>query len=299
MSSTPAPGSRRPLGRRAVLRLGGVGAILGASSWLTACSGADSAGSEPQSLPGEKDMSTQNDPARNLTVLLVHGAFAESASWNPVISRLRSRSVDVVAVANPLRSVSSDATYLRDVITGIGRPVVLVGHSYGGMVITEAAASNDAVVGLVYAAAFAPEQGESALQLSGKFPGSTLGAALVTSPVAGGGNEFRIRPEAFHQQFVADGSAAEAELMAATQRPVTEAALVEGLPTDAPAWKRLPSWFVFGDQDRNIPAEALRYMAERAGSRRTREVAGASHAISVGAPDEVTAAILDAVTAAR
>src|SRR5687767_10178415 len=111
MSSTPAPGSRRPLGRRAVLRLGGVGAVLGASSWLTACSGADSAGSEPQSLPGEKDMSTQNDPERNLSVLLVHGAFAESASWNPVISRLRSRSVDVVAVANPLRSVSSDATY--------------------------------------------------------------------------------------------------------------------------------------------------------------------------------------------
>lgn len=239
-------------------------------------------------------MSTQT-----ATVLLVHGAFAESASWNPVISKLRAESVDVVAVANPLRSVSGDAAYVRDVITGIGGPVVLVGHSYGGMVITEAGAGNDAVVALVYAGAFAPEQGESALQLASRFPGSTLGAALVASPVPGGGNEFRIRPDVFHQQFVADGSAGEAALMAVTQRPVTEAALAEGLPTAAPAWRHLPSWFVFGDQDRNIPAAALRFMAERAGAKGTREVAGASHAISVGAPGQVTAAILDAVAAAR
>jgi pimeloyl-ACP methyl ester carboxylesterase len=239
-------------------------------------------------------MSTQK-----LTVLLVHGAFAESASWNPVISKLRAQSVDVVAVANPLRSVSGDAAYLRDVITGIGTPVVLAGHSYGGMVITEAAAGNDAVVGLVYAAAFAPEHGESANDLASRFPGSTLGAAIVPSPVPTGGNEFRIRPEAFHQQFVADGSAAEAALMAVTQRPVTEAALTEGLPTDTPAWRHLPSWFVIAGQDRNIPVAAQRFMAERAGSKGTREVAGASHAISVGAPDEVTAAILDAVEAVR
>ncbi|GEL25679.1 alpha/beta hydrolase [Pseudonocardia sulfidoxydans NBRC 16205] len=237
--------------------------------------------------------------ASNPTVLLVHGAFAESASWNPVISQLRAQSVDVVAVANPLRSVTGDATYLRDVITGIGAPVVLVGHSYGGMVITEAAADNDAVVGLVYVAAFAPDHGESAFELSAKFPGSTLGAALTVSPVSTGGNEFRIRPDLFHQQFVADGSEAAAALMAATQRPVTEAALVEGLPTDTPAWRRLPSWFVFGEQDRNIPAEAIRFMAERAQAKGIREVAGASHAISVGAPDQVTATILDALASSR
>ncbi len=236
--------------------------------------------------------------SQNTTVLLVHGAFAESASWNRVVSVLRARSVDVVAVANPLRSVAGDAAYLREVIAGIGGRVVLAGHSYGGMVITEAAAGNDAVAGLVYVAAFSPEEGESALQLSSRFPGSTLGAALVTSPVPNGGTEFRIRPELFHEQFVADGSAAEAALMAVTQRPVTEAALIEGLPTDTPAWRQLPSWFVFGDQDRNIPAEALRFMAERAGSKGTREVAGASHAISVGAPHQVTATILDAVGAA-
>ncbi|WP_433286223.1 alpha/beta fold hydrolase [Pseudonocardia sp. CA-142604] len=237
-------------------------------------------------------------PAQTVTVLLVHGAFAESASWNPVLARLRAESVDAVAVANPLRSVSGDAAYLRDVIAGIGTPVVLVGHSYGGMVITEAAADNDSVVGLVYAAAFAPESGESAFELSSRFPGSTLGDVLVTSPVPTG-DEFRIRPESFHQQFVADGSEADAQLMALTQRPVTEVALAQGLPTNAPAWKQLPSWFVFGDQDRNIPVEALRFMAERAQSKGTREVAGASHAISIGAPDQVTAAILDAVGVAR
>ncbi|MET0965286.1 MAG: alpha/beta hydrolase [Nakamurella sp.] len=106
-------------------------------------------------------------------IVLVHGAFAESASWNPVIKRLQERSFDVTAVANPLRSVEVDAAYVRDVIAALGRPVVLVGHSYGGIVITEAAAGNDAVVGLTYVAAFAPEHGESALELSGKFPGST------------------------------------------------------------------------------------------------------------------------------
>ncbi len=235
---------------------------------------------------------------QNTSALLVHGAFAESASWNPVISRLRAASVDVVAVANPLRSVAGDAAYLREVIAGIGSPVILVGHSYGGMVITEAAAGNDAVTGLVYVAAFAPDTGESAFDLSGRFPGSTLAEALLTSPIDGG-VEFRISPGVFRQQFVADGSEAEAALMAATQRPVTQAALTDGLTTATPAWRQLPSWFVFGDQDLNIPVAAQRWMAERAGAKGSREVAGASHAVSVGAPDEVTATILDAVGTGR
>ena len=166
------------------------------------------------------------------TVVLLHGAFAESASWSAVVEQLRSRRIDVVAAANPLRSVAGDAAYVRDVISGIGAPVVLVGHSYGGMVITEAAAHNDAVVGLVYVGAFAPDHGESAFQLSTMFPGSTLGDALVAYPVSSGGNEFAIRQDVFHQQFAADVNAAQAAVMGATQRPVTEAALSEGLPTD-------------------------------------------------------------------
>ena len=232
---------------------------------------------------------------QNPTVVLVHGAFAESASWNGVVEQLQARSIDVVAAANPLRSVAGDAAYVRDVIAGIGGPVVLVGHSYGGMVITEAAAGNESVTGLVYVCAFAPDHGESALELSGKFPGSTLGEALAAYPVSSGGNEFAIRPDAFHHQFAADVPADQAAVMAATQRPVTEAALTEGLPTAAPAWTTLPSWFVFSDQDLNIPVTLHRFMANRADAKGTREVAGASHALSVSNPDVVTASILDAL----
>jgi pimeloyl-ACP methyl ester carboxylesterase len=230
------------------------------------------------------------------TIVLVHGAFAESASWNGVVERLQQRELDVVAVANPLRSVAGDAAYVRDVVRAIGGPVVLVGHSYGGIVVTEAAAGNDAVVGLVYVAAFAPEQGESAFELSTMFPGSTLAGALTTYPLASGG-EFAITREQFHEQFAADVPAEQAALMAATQRPVTQAALTDGLPTDMPAWHELPSWFVFGDRDLNIPVALQRFMADRSGAKGVTEVAGASHAISVSAPDVVAETILDAVAA--
>jgi pimeloyl-ACP methyl ester carboxylesterase len=236
-------------------------------------------------------MTTSEQPV----IILVHGAFAESASWNRVIRDLHGRGLEAVAVANPLRSVAGDAAYLRDVIGGIGRPVILVGHSYGGMVITQAATGNPAVRSLVYVAAFAPETGESALELSGKFEGSTLGGALAAYPVSSGGNEFRIADEKYHAQFCADLEAGEAALMAATQRPVTEKALTDGLEASEAAWRTKPSWFVFGDRDRNIPAELLRYMAERASSRGTREIAGASHAIAASRPEAVAASILDAV----
>lgn len=230
------------------------------------------------------------------TVVLVHGAFAESASWNGVIARLHRKGVTAVAVANPLRSLSGDAQYVRDVIASIGGPVVLVGHSYGGLVITEAASRNDAVVGLVFASAFAPDTGESAFSLSTSAPGSTLGEALAAYPVAGG-NEFAIRRDAFHQQFAADVAEDQAALMWATQRPVTEAALSESLPTERPAWRDIPSWHVFGDQDRNIPVAVFRAGAERAGSRGTTEIAGASHAISVSQPDAVVTTIAEAAKA--
>ncbi len=178
----------------------------------------------------------------------------------------------------------------------IDGPVVLVGHSYGGMVITEAAPGLGSVGALVYVAAFAPDTGESALQLSGKFPGSTLGEALTAYPVTTGGNELAIDHERFHQQFAADVSPEMAALMAATQRPVTEAALGEGLPTASPGWKTIPSWFVFGDQDLNIPVELHRFVAERAGACGTHEISGGSHAISVSRPDDVADTVLEAIT---
>jgi pimeloyl-ACP methyl ester carboxylesterase len=229
------------------------------------------------------------------TVVLVHGAFAESASWNGVIERLQARSIDVVAVANPLRGIPGDAAYVRDVLATISGPVVLAGHSYGGMVITEAAAGSSQVTGLVYVCAFAPRPGESAFELSNKFPGGTLGEALAAYPVSSGGNEFAIRPDAFHHQFCADVPSAISANMSATQRPVTEAALTAGLPTDAPAWQNIPSWFVFGDEDLNIPVALHRFMADRAGAKGVREIAGASHALTVSQPEAVAAAILEAV----
>ncbi|WBQ08164.1 alpha/beta fold hydrolase [Kribbella sp. CA-293567] len=232
---------------------------------------------------------------QNPVVVLVHGAFAEAASWNGVIAQLQDKGLQTVAVANPLRSVAGDAAYVRDVIEGIGRPVVLVGHSYGGFVITEAAAGNGDVLGLVYVDAFAPDHGENAFELSGKFPGSTLGEALDAYPVSTGGVELVIRPELFHQQFCADVPAGQAALMAATQRPVTQTALTDALPTEKPAWTTIPSWFVISDADLNIPVALHRYFAERAGARGTHEVAGGSHALSVSQPAAVTATILAAV----
>jgi pimeloyl-ACP methyl ester carboxylesterase len=231
------------------------------------------------------------------TVALVHGAFAESASWNSVIEHLQARGVDAVAIANPLRSLAGDAAYVRDVVTSLGRPVVLVGHSYGGMVITEAASDNDSVVGLVYVAAFAPDTGESAFALSTKFPGSSLGDALDAYPVSTGGDELAIKREQFHHQFCADVPSAQAELMAATQRPATAAALSDALSSATPAWKQVPSWFVVAERDLNIPAELQRFEAERAGARSIRELAGASHAIAVSQPDAVAATIGNAVDA--
>jgi pimeloyl-ACP methyl ester carboxylesterase len=231
-------------------------------------------------------------------VVLVHGAFAESASWSGVIERLQGRGVDAVAVANPLRSVRGDATYLRDVIAGLGRPVLLVGHSYGGIVITGAAgAANPNVVGLVYVAAFAPDENESAVVLSSRHPGSTLGDTLTAYPVSAGGDELAIRPELFHQQFCADVPESVAALMASTQRPVTQQALTDGLPTDEPGWKSVPSWFVIAQEDRNIPAAELRDEAERAGARAVLEIEGASHAVSVSHPEQVANTILEALAA--
>lgn len=230
------------------------------------------------------------------TIVLVHGAFTESASWNGVIEWLKARrAVDVVAVANPLRSLTGDAAYVRDVIDGIGKPVVLVGHSYGGMVITQAAAGTDSVVGLVYVCAFAPAQGESAFELSRQFPGSTLGNSLVAYPLSAGGDEFVISQDLYHQQFAADVPAAQAAVMAATQRPVTEAALWEALATDTPAWSHIPSWFVIGDQDLVVPPAMQRFAARRAGARGTREVTEGSPAVAVSDPAAVGQTILEAV----
>ncbi|WP_336216747.1 alpha/beta fold hydrolase [Nonomuraea sp. LPB2021202275-12-8] len=220
------------------------------------------------------------------TVVLVHGAFAESSSWDGVVSRLLAEGYPVVAVANPLRGVKSDAGYVAGVLKSIKGPIVLGGHSYGGSVITNAADGNRNVKALVYVAAFAPETGESAIALTGRFPGSTL-APTLAPPVSlpSGGKDLYISQNRFPAQFAADVPAGQAKVMAATQRPVTEAALNE--PSGAPAWKTIPSWFVFGERDRNIPPAAHSFMAKRAGAKETVEVKGASHVVMISHPAKV------------
>lgn len=229
------------------------------------------------------------------TVVLVHGAFADSSSWNGVIARLERDGFRVIAAANPLRGVESDAAAVSTVVQSAPGRVVLVGHSYGGPVITAAANSGAKVKALVYVAGFLPEAGESSLTLSGKFPGGTLGDALTPVALPGGGRDLYIQPAKFHAQFAADVPAAQAALMAATQRPVTEAALSE--PSREAAWKRLPSYVIYGSDDRNIPAAAMAFMAERAQARRTVVLKGASHALMVSHPDQVAALIEEAAEA--
>ncbi|MCG6538724.1 alpha/beta hydrolase [Pseudomonas sp. KSR10] len=230
------------------------------------------------------------------TVILVHGAFAESASWNGVAARLIDQGYPVVAAANPLRGVANDAKYVSNIIEHTSGPIVLVGHSYGGSVITNAVKGSSKVKALVYVAAFAPATGESAATLAGKFPGGTLGPTLAAPVQLSDGNQdLYIQQDKFAEQFAADVAPAEAALMAATQRPITAAALNE--ESQQAAWDYVPSWFVYGTGDKNIPEAALKFMADRAGSKKTVNIPGASHVVMTSHPDEVAALIAEAAEA--
>jgi pimeloyl-ACP methyl ester carboxylesterase len=239
---------------------------------------------------------TESTPSANAspTIVLVHGAFADASSWNGVIPDLLAQGYPVVAAANPLRSVQGDADYVASVLAGISGPIILVGHSYGGFVISNAATGNDNVKALVYVAAFAPDAGESANDLASRFPGSTLGQALSAFPSPDGTDLF-IRSDIFRSQFAADVPEEDTALMAATQRPVTEAALTDA--SGEPAWKTIPSWFVYGELDQNIPAAAVAFMADRAGAKAAVELPGASHVVMISQPQAVTDVILTAVDA--
>ena len=230
------------------------------------------------------------------TVVLVHGAFADASSWNGVAKILERDGYTVIAAANPLRGVQSDGANISALLTAIKSPVVLVGHSYGGNVISEAANEHSNVKALVYVSAFAPESGETVAELAGKFPGSTLGPTLA-APVslADGSKDLYIQQAKFHDQFAADVSVAQAALMASTQRPVTEGALNE--KAGAPAWKHIPSWHIYGDKDKNIPPQAMAFMAKRADAREVVIVKGASHVVMVSNPAPVAHLIEKAASA--
>jgi pimeloyl-ACP methyl ester carboxylesterase len=226
------------------------------------------------------------------TIVLIHGAFAESASWNGVISRLRAAGHRVVAAGNPLRSLSGDAASVSALLAAIEGPIVLVGHSYGGMVASNAAVGNDNVKALVYVAALAPEKGENTPDLLGRFPGATLGQHLYEVQLGDGTADVYVDADNYHEHFAADLPAEQAALDAATQRPFNSVALTEA--SGEPAWKTIPSWFISPELDRAIPLETFRFMAERANARESIEIAGASHALPVSQPQAVADVILRA-----
>jgi pimeloyl-ACP methyl ester carboxylesterase len=226
------------------------------------------------------------------TVLLVHGAFADSSSWSGVIERLQANGVAVTAVANPLRGVAFDSEYLAGVLDEIEGPVVAVGHSYGGAVISDAAARSKNVVGLVFVAAFAPDEGERLGEVTPESKDAILGAALVQH-TRDGSVELTVDTGKFQEAFAADLPAEQAAVLAATQRPIGQAAFSDTV--GGAAWKNLPSWAVVAKQDKAAGTDLTRSMAERAGARIT-ELDG-SHVIMVSQPQAVADVILEAVEA--
>jgi pimeloyl-ACP methyl ester carboxylesterase len=227
-------------------------------------------------------------------IVLVHGALTDASIWHEVIRGLHGHRHTVLAPALPMRSLADDAAYLAGVVEHVPGPVVLVGHSYGGAVISHpAVAASGRVKALVYVAAFQPDEGERAGELNARLPGSLLIAEnLLFAPNALGGEDLTLRPERFAAVYAADVDPAHAAAMAASQRPIDPAALSQRLPGE-PTWRSIPSWALVSTRDLSVPPSMLRFMAERAGSRIV-EVES-SHAVPVAQPDAVTELILEAV----
>jgi pimeloyl-ACP methyl ester carboxylesterase len=233
--------------------------------------------------------------SRASTVVLVHGAFADASGFCGVIRELQTAGQSVAAPPNPLRSLAFDAAAIAAYVGAIDGPVVLVGHSYGGAVITQASAELDNVVALVYLAAFGLDVGESCASVQQPFPPSLLASSsyptAFDAPGARQGPDLYIRKERFRETFCADAPVDTAEVMFATQRPLSLAALTEN--ATAAGWKTKPSWYLVSENDRAICPDAERFMAERMGAT-TKSLAG-SHTVFVAQPVAVAAFITEAL----
>ena len=237
---------------------------------------------------------SQTTTSDQLTVLLVHGAFADSSSWAGVIERLQAKGTKVIAAANPLRGLKSDSAYVGALIDEIPGPVLAVGHSYGGAVISNAATGKSNVVGLVFVAAFAPDEGEVLLEVTGTSKDSVLGTALVPHQYAIDGGtwaEFTLDPAKAREAFAADLPEAQANVIGTVQRPTSALAFTDA--SGPPAWKSLPSWAVVATSDRAAGTDLVRAHAERAGADIT-NVAG-SHLIMISQPQAVVDVIESAI----
>jgi pimeloyl-ACP methyl ester carboxylesterase len=231
------------------------------------------------------------------TVVLVHGAWGDATGFDGVIRILHDKGYRAIGFANPLRGLQGDAQYLADLLTTIEGPIVLVGHSYGGAVITNAATGNDQVVGLVYLAGWALDEGESIGQLLELNEGSLVPTALrevpFSNPDGSEGVDLYLDQDAFPEVFAGDVDDDAARVMAAALRPWSAAAL--GAASGPPAWKSVPSWYLLGTEDKAIPPATQRFMAERSGS--TIEEVPASHASMVSQPDAAAELVIAAAQA--
>jgi pimeloyl-ACP methyl ester carboxylesterase len=232
------------------------------------------------------------------TIVLVHGAWADATGFDPEIRALRERGFTVIGFANPLRDLAADAKYLTELLQTVTGPVVLVGHSYGGNVISVAAAGNDQVTALVYLNGWMCDEGESQQELLEKFEGSLVGPSIrpvpYTGPDGSEGVDLYLDREAFHEAFAADVDPQTAAVMAAAQRPYAVAAFA-GTPSGALGWKTLPCWYLLGTEDKAIPPALQRFMAERANA--TIVEVAASHVSFVSQPEAAIQLILQAVEA--
>src|ERR1700757_181179 len=232
--------------------------------------------------------------ASDPTVVLVHGAFADASGFRGCYNDLRGEGVTMIAPPNPLRGLTGgDGEYLKAVIGEINGPVLLVGHSYGGAVIT-AAGTADNVVGLVYISGFAPDEGENLTDLQSKFPPPGIIPYIVQHELADGGSEFTLALDGFHESFCADIPADDAAFLAISQRPLAGVALAEAAPT--PAWRSRPVWAVLPTADRCIDPGVHHFSYERMGAQIT-EVEGASHVVMISHPKKVAEVVMTAVRA--
>jgi pimeloyl-ACP methyl ester carboxylesterase len=236
--------------------------------------------------------------AETPTIVLVHGAWADASGFDAQLRALQARGLRVIGFANPLRDLAGDATYLAEFLRTVTGPIVLVGHSYGGNVISVAAIGNDQVQALVYFNGWLCDQGESQQQLLERFEGSLVGPSIrpvpFTGPDGSEGADLYLDPEAFRDAFAADVDPETAAVLAATQRPYAAAAFAAA-PSGPPAWQTLPCWYLLGTQDQAIPPALQRFMAERANA--TIVEVAASHVSFLSQPEAATQLVLQAVEA--
>jgi pimeloyl-ACP methyl ester carboxylesterase len=282
---TVLPRGRAQLG--VVVAAAGLAAVA-----LTGCSSSGSAHAAQQSSSPSVTTASVSPPGVKPTVVLVHGAFTDASEWDGVIKQLEAAGYPVVAPPNPLRDLASDTAYLRSFLKTIKGPVILAGHSIGGMVTTQAAVGDPQVKALVYIAALIPDVGETPTQLVGKYPGATLGNALMPVPVPGG-MDLYVQPSKLHDVYAADVPTSITDVMAAAQRPVAGALF--GEKATEVAWKTIPSWDLITTQDQAATLKVQEFMAARAHAHTM--TVDASHAVAVSHPDKVASIIEQAAAA--